>query len=204
MFEEKFFGKYRAYVRDTRDVEQRGRIKCFCPQVMGKEDTPASWLPWAEACLPYAMGGTALDYATPLSKDDAGQEVPVWVEFEAGDPKFPIWSGMAVYAPTTKDRSLTKSSLKEQVGVEGAGLFGLIDDLNALDSGSVVGSMSPPYPAPDQGDRGMTAKAGKRLVFLVEGGGSIIIDNGRIDIVCDIFSLNGKVFLSSSSDIVGT
>lgn len=197
----KYYGKYRAYVRDTRDVEQRGRIKCFCPQVMGAEDTPDCWLPWAEACLPFSMGGTSLDFATPLSRDDAGREVPVWIEFEGGNAKFPIWSGMGVYAPTTKDRSLTKSSLEEQKGIEGAGLFGIIDQMGP---GSTAGSMSPPYPAPDQGDAGMTVKRGKRLVFLVEGGGSIIIDNGRIDIVCDIFSLNGKVFLSSSSDIVGT
>lgn len=199
-FDHKLYGKYKAFVRDTNDPEKRGRIRCFCPQVMGDEDGPNSWLWWAEACLPYAGGGTALDFAVPLSKADLGHESPVWVEFEGGSADHPIWVGSGVYAPTTKDPSLTKSAVSDQAGMVGVGL---VADVASAGPGSTEGSLNPPYFAPDQKDKGMTAKADERLVFLVEGGGSIVFDGGCIDIQAPMLRLNGRLIIPSVDEIVG-
>ncbi len=76
----RFYGKYRGTVSDNEDPTGRGRLKVRVPAVMG--DTPV----WALPCLPLAGPGMG---AYLMPNTGAG----VWVEFEAGDPSFPIWSG---------------------------------------------------------------------------------------------------------------
>jgi uncharacterized protein involved in type VI secretion and phage assembly len=75
-----FFGKYRGLVKDNRDPTGRGRLKVIVPAVMGEKEI------WALPCTPYAGNNMGL-YAMP--EKDTG----VWVEFEAGDPSYPIWVG---------------------------------------------------------------------------------------------------------------
>jgi hypothetical protein len=74
-------GKYRATVFNNIDPEQRGRIMALVPDVLGV--TPSNW---ALPCAPFAgmQGGV---FAVP--QIGAG----VWIEFEQGDPDYPIWVG---------------------------------------------------------------------------------------------------------------
>jgi uncharacterized protein involved in type VI secretion and phage assembly len=75
-----FFGKYRGLVKDNRDSTGRGRLKVTVPAVLGDRQV------WALPCTPYAGNNMGL-YAMP--EKDTG----VWIEFEAGDPSYPIWVG---------------------------------------------------------------------------------------------------------------
>lgn len=75
-----YFGKYRGTVVDNNDAQQLGRLKVEVPAVL------ASVQVWAMPCVPYAGDGVGL-YLIP----EAG--TGVWVEFEGGNPSFPIWSG---------------------------------------------------------------------------------------------------------------
>lgn len=76
-----FFGKYRGKVVDNNDVlSQRGRLQVMVPAVLGDEPI------WAVPCVPYAGPDVGFFFLPPI---DAG----VWVEFEGGDPSYPIWSG---------------------------------------------------------------------------------------------------------------
>lgn len=74
------FGKYRGTVTDNDDPTSRGRIKVRVPAVLGELEV------WAMPCVPYA-GSQVGFYSLP--NPDTG----VWVEFEAGDPSYPIWAG---------------------------------------------------------------------------------------------------------------
>ena len=76
-----FFGKYRGTVINNQDPEQRARLQVRVPDVLGM--TPSAW---ALPCLP-CTGHQAGLYFVP----EAGDEV--WVEFERGDPRSPIWVG---------------------------------------------------------------------------------------------------------------
>lgn len=76
----RYFGKYRGTVTDNLDATKRGRVKVRVPAVLAELET------WAMPCLPYAGKGVGL-YAVP--EPGAG----VWVEFEAGDASYPIWTG---------------------------------------------------------------------------------------------------------------
>jgi uncharacterized protein involved in type VI secretion and phage assembly len=76
-----FFGKYRGIVTDTLDPLMTGRIKAKVPDVMGEQESG-----WAMPCVPFAGDGMGF-FAVP--KVGAG----VWIEFEHGNPEYPIWSG---------------------------------------------------------------------------------------------------------------
>ncbi len=82
--QKRFFGKYRGTVVNNIDPESRARLLCLVPDVLGL--TPSGW---CECCAPLAGPvGTSMGVhlVPPIG---AG----VWVEFEQGDPNYPIWSG---------------------------------------------------------------------------------------------------------------
>lgn len=76
-----FYGKYRGTVTDNMDPLMMGRIKARVPDVMGNQESG-----WAMPCAPF--GGSGLGFFA-LPDEGAG----VWIEFEHGDPDYPIWSG---------------------------------------------------------------------------------------------------------------
>jgi uncharacterized protein involved in type VI secretion and phage assembly len=78
---EQFFGKYRGIVTDNNDPLMIGRVRATVPDVMGSEESG-----WAMPCAPFGGDGMGF-FAVPIS--GAG----VWIEFEHGDPDYPIWSG---------------------------------------------------------------------------------------------------------------
>lgn len=79
--EEKFFGKYRGKVASTKDPLKLGRIQVTVPSLLGEGK-----LSWAMPSTPYA--GKDIGLFTVPPKDSN-----IWVEFEAGDLDYPIWSG---------------------------------------------------------------------------------------------------------------
>ena len=81
-FQNKYFGKYRGFVVDNDDPEQRGRLRLSVPSVLGEAQTG-----WALPCLPF--GGLA-DQGFFMVPEAGAQ---VWVEFEAGNISQPIWTG---------------------------------------------------------------------------------------------------------------
>ena len=77
----RYYGKYRGTVVNNVDPEQRGRIQASVADVSGL--TPMSW---AMPCLPVA-GKLSGVYVLPQIGSG------VWIEFEQGDPDYPIWTG---------------------------------------------------------------------------------------------------------------
>ncbi|HKE93603.1 MAG TPA: phage baseplate assembly protein V [Povalibacter sp.] len=76
-----FYGKYRGTVTDIQDPLMTGRVRAKVPDVLGDQESG-----WAMPCLPFAGSGMGF-FALP--KVGAG----VWIEFEHGDPDYPIWAG---------------------------------------------------------------------------------------------------------------
>ena len=79
--EQKFFGKYRGTVINNVDPLNMGRIMVQVPDVSGL--TPSTF---AMPCFPFT-GKQSGFWALPQIGSG------VWVEFEQGDPNYPIWSG---------------------------------------------------------------------------------------------------------------
>jgi hypothetical protein len=76
-----FLGKYRGKVEQNIDPLQIGRMQVSVPAVLGDGQ-----LSWAMPCVPYAGSSVGLFTVPPVGAS-------VWVEFEGGDPDFPVVSG---------------------------------------------------------------------------------------------------------------
>jgi hypothetical protein len=76
-----FFGKYRGIVVNNIDPMLRGRVQVAVPAVFGD-----ARMAWAEPCVPFAGNGAGFFSVPPM-------DALVWVEFEGGDPDFPIVAG---------------------------------------------------------------------------------------------------------------
>ncbi|WP_143531861.1 phage baseplate assembly protein V [Saccharothrix sp. ALI-22-I] len=79
----RYYGKFHATVVDNTDDDHRGLLRVEVPDVFG-----AGVVVTAEACLPYGH------YFVPP------KDTVVWVEFEAGDPERPLWTGVALTEAT--------------------------------------------------------------------------------------------------------
>jgi hypothetical protein len=77
----KYYGKYRGVVLNNIDPKLEGRLMVQVPDVAGLVPTT-----WAAPCVPIAGIQNGM-FALPIIGSG------VWVEFEQGNPKYPIWVG---------------------------------------------------------------------------------------------------------------
>ena len=76
----RYFGKYRGTVVDNNDLLRLGRIKVKVAALVDSDGL------WALPCVPYAGPNVGFHCLPPTN-------ALVWVEFEGGDPSYPIWTG---------------------------------------------------------------------------------------------------------------
>jgi uncharacterized protein involved in type VI secretion and phage assembly len=76
----RLYGKYRGVVTENVDPERLGRLRVQVPALQNEEPV------WARPCVPFAGKDVGL-FVMPKVKG------LVWIEFEAGDKDFPIWTG---------------------------------------------------------------------------------------------------------------
>lgn len=79
--QERFYGKYRGVVVANTDPEGRARLQVEVPEVRG-----AGVIDWALPSSPYAGAGVGFFALPPVDAN-------VWVEYEGGNLRYPIWSG---------------------------------------------------------------------------------------------------------------
>lgn len=126
--ETRFYGKYRGTVFNNIDPLGLGRILAVVPDVGG-------FIPgtWAMPCMP-VVGRQVGIYSVPIIG------TRVWIEYEQGNPAFPIWVGC--FAGTQADvpslSHLTPPGLPSITlqTILGNGLT--INDLSASPAGGVV------------------------------------------------------------------
>lgn len=98
------FGKYRGMVTDNKDPLKLGRVQVTVPAVPGMTAN------WAEPCAPYAGKQVGFYTIPPVG-------AKVWVEFEGGNPDFPIWSGCFWQASEVPSEVATNAKDPSQVKV---------------------------------------------------------------------------------------
>jgi uncharacterized protein involved in type VI secretion and phage assembly len=79
--DEKYYGKYRGLVLNNVDPLQKGRLLVQVPDVLALSTSS-----WAMPCVPIT-GPQMGVYVIPIIGSG------VWVEFEGGNPDYPIWTG---------------------------------------------------------------------------------------------------------------
>lgn len=101
----RFYGKYEGVVSSVDDPLKIGRVRAHVPAVFG-EDVESGW---ALPCMPFGGGKDRGFLAVPEVGDT------VWIEFAAGDPSRPIWSGVFWGAPESTGQA---DDLGEATGSE--------------------------------------------------------------------------------------
>ena len=81
MSNEKYFGKFRGMVMNNVDPMQMGRLLVQVPDVLG-----LAMSSWAMPCVPLTGQQTGTFFLPQVGTG-------VWVEFEQGNPDYPIWVG---------------------------------------------------------------------------------------------------------------
>ncbi|MCP3137406.1 phage baseplate assembly protein V [Pyxidicoccus xibeiensis] len=77
----RYFGKFRGRIVNNVDPLMLGRVQVGVPAVLGD-----GTLSWAMPCTPFAGPQVGMFALPPVGAN-------VWVEFEGGDPDYPIWTG---------------------------------------------------------------------------------------------------------------
>jgi hypothetical protein len=72
-----YFGKYTGIVKDNSDPEKLGHLKVTVPAIFPEDEEMV-----AVPALPYGF------FFVPET------DTKVWVEFEGGDPGYPLWTGV--------------------------------------------------------------------------------------------------------------
>ena len=156
-----FYGKYRGLVTDIQDPLMLGRIKAQVPDVMGSDDSGG-----AMPCAPFG-GSQAGFFALPVV--GAG----VWIEFEHGDPDYPIWAGSWWGAASDLPAVLLSPPYKKVILQTPGGNTVIIDD------------------SPGVGGITLQTSGGQKIVLNPQG---IVIDNGmgaKIELQGATVSVNG-------------
>jgi hypothetical protein len=160
----RYFGKYRGTVVNNIDPEQRGRIQAIVPDVQGI--TPTTW---ALPCVPIA-GRQQGTFMVPQ------MGARVWIEFEQGDPDYPIWVGCFWGAwPVVPQSALTPPPIPPGQTI----VFQTTSQNSVVisDAPSIPMLAAAPPPAP-VGTGGITLRSATGAMIVVNDNG-IYINNGK-------------------------
>lgn len=111
-----YWGKYRGTITDINDPLMQGRVKANVQDVLGDQESG-----WALPCAPFGGDQTGF-FALP--KVGAG----VWIEFEHGDPDYPIWAGCWWGSPAEVPPLLLAPPYKKLMIVTEGGQTVTLDD----------------------------------------------------------------------------
>jgi uncharacterized protein involved in type VI secretion and phage assembly len=192
----RYYGKYSGVVIDDNDPDKVGRLQVSVPAVWAGAEPL-----WARPCFP------AGHFFTPV----IGSKV--WVEFEAGDPQFPIWVGVwyptdsvpaeARLAPPTSRVIKTASGHtvefadkdgEESILIRHKGnAFISIDKKGSVVVGNASGSVV--YLNSDQHEASVISEQGHRVVLSGDGMALTHNDGSFVDLRSD------KVTVSASAKV---
>lgn len=121
-----FFGTYAGYIRDTDDKEMSiGRVRVYCPEVMGEIDDESHWLNWAMPSFPWVVNAGAGTKGGAAYVPAVDSNWGVWIQFRQGNIQFPIWTGVF---PLADNKQLDFKTIK----LEANGVTLVIDGTNGV------------------------------------------------------------------------
>lgn len=192
----KFYGKYSGQAVEVDDPERLGRVKVSVPSVYGPDLQV-----WARPCFPPGHF-----FVPPPG-------AAVWVEFEAGDPSYPLWVGTWYpqgTVPPEADKPLAVGhvvhtpaghvvELGDENGKEKLVIRHKLDSFVSIDEkGSILAANQKGaylYLNADKAEVSVTSEQG-HMVTLGDGGVTAVHSGGsRIEIV------DGKVKVTGTSSV---
>ena len=171
----RYLGKYRGTVTSNLDPENRGRIQVIVPDVQGL--TPTTY---ALPAMPFAGIASGAYFVPSVGSG-------VWIEFEQGDPDYPIWSGgfwgSTAELPTTAQASLpvAPNIVLQTIGQNSLTLFGQTASGVMISAGPVGAA-----PSISVTPLGIVIKCGASTISITSAG---------VDILGPKITLNGAALV---------
>jgi len=163
-----FFGKYRGKVENNIDPLMQGRIQVSCSAVLGDGQ-----LSWAMPCVPYAGKGVGFYVVPPIGAN-------IWVEFEGGDPDYPIWSGC--FWGTGEVPELPALPQKKVFKTDSTTIT--INDLPGLGFSLEVGAPAVPIPLKFTCDAsGIEISGGAAKIKMTPAVNMVSINDGALEVI---------------------
>ncbi|GAA3832268.1 phage baseplate assembly protein V [Streptomyces phyllanthi] len=168
----RYLGKYRGRVVDNDDPLHIGRITAEVPDVLGNEPST-----WALPCLPFA-GPESGQFVVPPPGTG------VWVEFEQGDPSYPVWTGCwygaAAELPPDARRELLANAPYKPVVVQTPRAHKIVmNDMTGPDEGILLQAKDGAYIRITEG--AIVIAAGRARITL-EPDGRVIVNEGQLTV----------------------
>ena len=166
---DKLFGKYRATVLDNTAPMQMGRLMVQVADVSNV--IPSSW---AMPCLPFAGSQNGF-YVTPAVGSG------VWIEFEQGNPDYPIWVGCFWgSSDEVPSQALAATPDTQQVVMQTVEMNTfVISDMSGPTGGIILTSSTGAYIAIN--DTGITIDNGQGA-SIVMSGPSVSVNQGALQV----------------------
>jgi uncharacterized protein involved in type VI secretion and phage assembly len=163
--ERRAYGKYRGFVTANEDPQQLGRVKLRVPALLGEAETD-----WALPCLP--CGGLANQglFCVPA----VGAQV--WVEFEGGNPDFPIWTGTFWQQSGDPPEEAQRSSPSAKVWRTAKGHVLLFEDADGNEQVKLLHVDGSTLDLDPSGGVTVEDKAGSKLHLDVDNGQVVLED----------------------------
>jgi len=202
---DRWYGKYSGQVTGNEDPQQQGRVQVIVPAIFG----PTLEV-WARPCFPYGH------FYVPAV------DSKVWVEFEGGDPQYPIWVGTwypqgatppesQVTPPDNRVIQTASGHTIELDDTEGQprvtirhkdNSFVAIDDKGSVVIANKTGSTL--YLNADGGEASLLSEQGH--VFAMNSGGIVMMnaDGASLDLSGDTVRITGgKIMLEGTTVSLG-
>jgi hypothetical protein len=202
---QRWYGKYGGQVSGNEDPQQQGRVQVIVPAIFGAELAV-----WARPCFSFGHF-----FVPPVGAQ-------VWVEFEAGDPEYPIWVGTwypqsatpeesRVTPPDNRVIQTPSGHTVEFDDTDGAARITIRHKDNSFlaidDKGSVVVANkngSTLYLNADGGEASLMSEHGH--VFAMNDGGVVLMnsDGASLDLSGDTVRITGaKIMLEGTTVSLG-
>ncbi len=162
----RYYGKYRGFVTDNADPEQRGRVKVRVPSVLGDQETG-----WALPCLPF--GGLTDQGLFMIPEVDA----QIWVEFEEGNIDHPIWVGVFWQQTGDPPSEAAKDEPTTRVIKTPSGHVLQFDDASGEEQFRLFHPAGAELIIDPQGTVTLTDAAGSKLTLDAQGNKAILEDS---------------------------
>lgn len=199
---QRYYGKFRGKVINSIDPENRGRIAVTVAGVTGQNTST-----WALPAAPYAEPSQGL-----LVIPQPGASV--WIEYEHGDPDYPIWTGgfwdqteqlpqaASVITPGTRGFALeadgtrlTLAADRSEAGgivleTEGKARVQVHRDKLVLDNAGAKVTLESSGLTLEHGSGSLTLKVGNNKITISQSGISLEVGPSKIELTSAQVSVN--------------
>ncbi|MCW3848703.1 phage baseplate assembly protein V [Sphingomonas sp. LB-2] len=170
-----FWGKYRGTVVDNEDPLMLGRLQVSAPMVLGEVLTA-----WAMPCVPYAGMQVGFYMMPPVG-------AAVWVEFEGGEPDYPIWTGCY----WREGERPAEAELPTSHMIQTSSCKLLLDDLPG-EGGFTLTATDPAVAVPvtvSGSSSGITIGLAQVRIAVTEAGVTIVAEPGSLAVTAEGFTI---------------